>query len=175
MSKKIEEYVREHRKAFDVESPSEQLWSRIENELNREKLKKPSRVPFWLGIAASLIVLMTATFIFTYRNHSAGTDIAELNPSFAKKEMRFASLIEEKKDSLQVYAKENPALYEEFSADLEKLGAEYRRLKKELESSPNQRVIVNAMVKNLKLQLQVISQQLDIINEVNQYKKENRI
>jgi len=31
------------------------------------------------------------------------------------------------------------------------------------------------MVKNLRLQLQVIDQQLTIINEVNQYKKENRI
>lgn len=132
-------------------------------------------MPFWLGIAASLIVVMTVTFIFTYRNHGAGTDIAELSPSFAKKEMKFASLIEDKKDSLQVYAKENPVLYEEFSADLEKLGADYERLKKELENSPNQRVIVNAMVKNLKLQLQVINQQLYIINEVNQYKKENRI
>lgn len=175
MSKKIEEYIREHRKAFDVESPSAQLWSRIENELNREKIKKPLRVPLWLGIAASLIVIMTVTFISTYRNRGADADIAALNPSFAKKEMKFASLIEEKKDSLQVYAKENPALYEQFSTDLEKLGADYERLKKELESSPNQRVIVNAMVKNLKLQLQVINQQLFIITEVNQYKKENRI
>lgn len=175
MSRKMEEYIREHKKAFDTELPSDQLWSKIENELNREKLKKPWRVPLWLGIAASLIVIITVTFISTYRNRGTDADIAELNPSFAKKEVRFASLIAEKKDSLQVYAKENPALYEQFSSDLERLGADYEQLKKELQNSPNQRLIVNAMVKNLKLQLQVINQQLSIINEVNQYKKENRI
>jgi len=175
MNKRIEEYIREHRKAFDVESPSDQLWSKIENELNQEKIKKPFRVPLWLGIAASLIVMVTITFIFIYPNKEKHPDIAAVSPAFAKKELKFASLIEEKRDSLQVYAKENPALYEQFSADLDKLGKDYELLKKELKDSPNQHFIVNAMVKNLKLQLQVINQQLAIISEVNQYKKENSI
>src|SRR5215217_1867419 len=136
MSKKIEEYIREHRKAFDVATPSDQLLSRIENELNKEKIKKPFRVPLWLGIAASLIVVMTITFIYTYRSQKADVEIADLNPGFAKKELKFASLIEERKDSLQVYAKENPALYQQFSSDLEKLETDYEELKKELQNSP---------------------------------------
>lgn len=175
MSKKIEEYIREHRKAFDTELPGDQLWARIENELNREKIKKPFRVPLWLGLAASLIVMMTAIFIYTYRKASQPVEVADINPLIAKKEMRFASLLEEKKDSLEVYAKENPKLYQQFSGDLEKLSSDYEQLKKELQHSPNQVAIANAMVKNLKLQLQVITQQLFIISEVNQYKKENKI
>ncbi|MNR06997.1 hypothetical protein D3C85_1230970 [compost metagenome] len=89
--------------------------------------------------------------------------------------MKFASLIEEKKDSLQVYAKKNPVLYARFSEDLNKLDQDYEHLKEELQNSPNQKVVVKAMVKNLELQLQVINQQLSIINEVNQYKEENQI
>nr|WP_294877596.1 hypothetical protein [uncultured Pedobacter sp.] len=175
MSKKLEEYIREHKKSFDVGTPSDQLWGKIETALDKEKVKKPLRVPLWFAIAASLIVVMTVTFIYTYRNRETGVDIADVNPGYAQKEMKFASLIEQKKDSLMVYAQENPKLYSEFSADLQKLGADYENLKKQLESSPNQKLVVRAMVKNLELQLQVINQQLSIINEVSQYKRENKI
>lgn len=174
-NKSLEEYVKAHKREFDDREPSELLWSRIDQALDKEKIKKPVRMRLWLGIAASLILVATITFISTYHNHSNELQIADINPVYAKKEMHFASLIEEKKDSLQVYAKQNPALYAQFSSDLGKLGADYERLKKELQNSPNQKVVVKAMVKNLEMQLQVITQQLMIINEVNQYKKENQI
>jgi len=174
MSKKLEEYIREHRKSFDVDGPSGQLWSRIENELDREKLKKPLRVPLWLGIAASLTIILTAIFIYTFHDQEQKPTFAGLNPTLAKKEMQFASLIEEKKDSLQIYAKANPKLYQQFSADLDQLSADYDQLKRQLKRSPNPRAVAGAMVKNLKLQLQVISQQLMIINEVNEYNNTNK-
>lgn len=177
MSKKLEEYIKEHKKTFDTGSPSDQLWSRIAAGLDQESIKKPLRVPFWLGIAASLIVIMTVIFIYTYRSPGAKgeLEIADINPVYAKKEMKFASLIEEKKDSLEVFAKKNPELYAQFSADLDQLGSNYEALKKELKTSPNQRAVVKAMVKNLELQLQVINQQLSIISEVDEYKRENQI
>lgn len=176
MSKQLEEYIREHKKSFDIGTPSDQLWSKIETALDKEKVKKPLRVPLWFGIAASLTVVMAITFIYTYRNSKQrGVDIADVNPVYAQKEMKFASLIEQKKDSLMVYAQENPKLYSEFNADLQKLGADYENLKKQLQNSPNQKLVVRAMVKNLELQLQVINQQLSIINEVSQYKRENKI
>jgi hypothetical protein len=44
-----------------------------------------------------------------------------------------------------------------------------------LQKSPNPRLIVKAMVRNLELQLEVIDQQLLIIYQVEEFKKENRI
>jgi hypothetical protein len=55
------------------------------------------------------------------------------------------------------------------------LDTDYDRLKQELQNSPNPRLIVRAMVKNLELQLEVINQQLSIIYQVEEFKKENRI
>ncbi len=175
MSKNIETYIKANKKEFDVKVPSEALWSRIENKLDQNSVKKPSRVPFWLSIAASLIVITTFIFTYTYHKKTKEVDIADVNPLYAKKEMKFASLIEEKKDSLMVFAKDNPDLYHRFSKDLNQLGADYESLKKELQNSPNQKLVVKAMVRNLEIQLQIINQQLSIINEVDQYKKENRI
>ena len=175
-NKGIEEYIKEHKKEFDFKTPSDQLWGRIDAALDKEKIKKKSVMPLWLGIAASLILIMGVTFIYTYRSqNNKELEIADINPVYGKKELKFASLIEEKKDSLQAYAKKNPALYANFSADLNKLDSDYEQLKKELQNSPNQKVVVKAMVKNLELQLQVINQQLSIINEVNQINEENQI
>jgi len=171
----IEEYIKENKKEFDFKTPSDQLWARIDAGLNKEKVKKKSKMPFWFGIAASLMLIMTVTFIYTYRNRAQELEIADISPVYGKKEMKFASLIEERKDSLQVYAKKNPVLYARFSADLNQLDGDYEKMKKELQHSPNQEAVVRAMVKNLELQLQVINQQLSIINEVNQYKEENQI
>jgi hypothetical protein len=175
MSKKLEEFVQGHKKEFDLNSPSDELWGKIANKLDEQKVKKPLKLQVWIGIAASLILMMSITFLFTYHNKSQEVSIADVNPTYAKKEIRFASMIEEKKDSLEVYAKENPALYKKFSADIEKLDADYDRLKLELQKSPNPRLIVKAMVRNLELQLEVIDQQLLIIYQVEEFKKENRI
>lgn len=175
MSNKLEEYVKGHRKDFDLDSPTDALWGRIAVELDQNQKKKPLKIQAWMGIAASLIVMMGVTFLYINHNQSKSVEIADINPGYAKKEMRFASMIEQKRDSLQLYAQENPVLYKKFSGDIEKLDADYENLKKELQSSPNPRFIVKAMVKNLELQLEVINQQLSIINEVDQYKKENKI
>lgn len=175
MSNNLEEYIKANKKAFDVASPPGDLWSRIEIGLEQDRLKKPLRVPFWFSIAASFTVIITFIFIYTYRNRTRELDIADINPSYAKKEIKFATLIEEKKDSLMVFATSNPDLYKKFSQDLNDLAADYTRLKEELQTSPNKKIVVKAMVRNLEIQLQIINQQLSIINEVDQYKKENSI
>lgn len=175
MSRKVEEYIKTNKKDFDIKKPSEDLWKKIEAELDKKKERKPLRLPSWIGIAAMIVLITTVCLIYIYPERNDSVEVAELNPQLAKKEMRFASLIEEKKDSLEVYAKDNPSLYNKFNSDLEKLTADYEELKKELPQSPNQRLVVKAMVKNLELQLQVINQQLQIINQVNEYKRENQI
>ncbi|WP_316810602.1 hypothetical protein [Pedobacter heparinus] len=170
----MEEYIKAHRKEFDVKMPPEELWDRINAALDKEKQKKTINKPLWLGIAASLLLVL-GLFLFNRHKADQQHDLTGINPAYVKKELRFASLIEEKKDSLQLYASKNPKLYARFNADLNELGNDYEALKKELPQSPNQRIVIRAMVKNLELQLQVISQQLSIINDVNQYKEENHL
>lgn len=174
-NKDIEAYVKENRKAFDQEIPSDKLWDRIEGALDKENTKKPVKFPIWLGVVASLGLVVGIILLFNYRKAERHIDLGDINQKYARKELRFASLIEEKKDSLQIYASKDPQLYASFSADLDKLGSDYEQLRKELQQSPNQRIVARAMVKNLELQLQVINQQLSIFNEVNQYREENQL
>lgn len=177
MSNKLEGFVKENKKEFEVKGPSAGLWDKIAAELDKEEEEKKPRKGIklyqWMSIAAMLLISIGVYYTYTYKQANSAIDIAHVSPEFSKKEVRFANAIEEKKDSLAVYATANPELYQSFTEDLKNLDAEYEKLKAELQKTPNQLFVVKAMVKNRELQLQVLQQQLAIINQVNQYKKES--
>jgi hypothetical protein len=173
MSTRLENYIKEHKKSFDTELPSPELWAKINATLNKKKINESYRVKLWIGIAASLTVAMTIIFYYTNNDEKSTISIADVSPAYARKQVKYASLIERKADSLEVLAKENPQLYQKFSADLQQIKGDYKQLKQQLPESANQPLVVKAMEKNLELQLQVVSQQLTIIHQVNQYKKDN--
>jgi hypothetical protein len=174
MSNKLEGFVKDNKKAFEVKGPSEQLWGKIAAELDKKQQKKTTKLYQWLSIAAMLVVVFGAFLTYSYQVNK-NIDVADVSKSFGQKKVHLASLIEEKKDSLEVYAKDNPELYQKFIADVSKLSLDYEELKKQLQTSPNSQAVVRAMMKNLDIQVQVLNQQLMIINQVNQYKKESSI
>lgn len=175
MSTKLEEFIKDNKKEFDTDRPSMALWSKIEQELDKKKKKEPISLRLWIGIASSVIVLLGIGFLYVFPFKPENVNLADVNPVYAKKQVKFASLIEQKRDSLQIFAVSNPELYQQFDADLQKLNKSYEALRKDLPASPNQQLVVKAMIKNLEIQLQLVSQQLSIISEVSQYKKENSI
>jgi hypothetical protein len=176
MSTKLEDFIRANKREFDTDRPSPGLWDKIEAELDKkEKQKKKRKVTFniqlWTGIAASLIVVLGVTFLYVIPGKRNKLSIADVNPVYAQKQVKCVSLIEQKQDSLQAFAKTNPELYHKFKADFEVLNKTYEGLTKEMAGSPNQQMVVKAMVRNLEIQIQLLNQQLSIINEVSQYKK----
>ncbi|CAM4186801.1 hypothetical protein SAMN06265348_106319 [Pedobacter westerhofensis] len=175
MNTEIEDFIKENKREFDTDRPSAGLWDKIEKELDKKKPRKKFNIQLWMSIAASAIVLMSITFFFAHPGRKNKMSIADVNPAYANRQVKFASMIEEKRDSLQIFAEMNPELYRKFSADLQTLSTAYDGLRKQLPSSPNQQIIVKAMVKNLEMQLQLLSQQLSIISEVSEFKKENKI
>lgn len=173
MSTRIEDFIKNNKTAFDNAEPSDQLWAKMAQKLDKNDRKKPNN-KLWLSIAASFIVVLSIAYMYSQKSDGIHT-IAQVSPSDAKTQVKFASMIEKKTDSLEVYASENPALYEKFSADLEKIQLDYNALKQGLSSSPNQEFIIRAMEKNLELQLQVVSQQLEIIYQVRKVNKDNQL
>jgi hypothetical protein len=128
-----------------------------------------------MSAAAAIVVVIGLALLYTAKTQNSDLEIADVSASYAKKEVHFAGLITEKRDSLAIFASANPELYKKFTADLKKLDEDYERLKSELPTSPNQTFVVKAMVKNREIQLQLLKQQLLIINQVDDYKRVNQI
>jgi hypothetical protein len=92
--------------------------------------------------------------------------LKEINPGYAKEVVQFTQLIEQRQNELKEIEKVNPNLYKMFVADINKLDSSYNALKKELPQNPNREQLLEAMIENLRLQTEILNQQLSIINQI---------
>jgi hypothetical protein len=88
--------------------------------------------------------------------------------------VHYASLVETKLTELKSASKNDPQLYKEFSAEIAKMDSTYKKLNNDLVTSPNQERVLRAMIRNLQIQTEVLTQQLNVIEQFNQMKKEQK-
>jgi hypothetical protein len=180
MKNRLEEFVIANREEFNDIEPSADLWSRIEKELpiqmvqQKKNEAKTFSLGFVLRIAASVIVVMGISFILYLRNQNANKiNYASINPVYAQQRVQYTRLIADKRTELQSMAQTDPEMYKEFSAETAKMDSIYRKLNSDLATSPNPELVLRAMIKNLEIQTQVLNQQLTIIEQYNQTKRQN--
>jgi len=190
MSNRLEKFIQDNREAFDSEEPRQQVWRDLQAKVAENK--KDDRI-FHLGFlrwtaAAAVVIMLVGMFYYVKqneeRNNIAGQDnqgspatadqvVEELNPSYAKEVYHFTQLIELKQSELKQIEKEHPELYQQFVKDINKLDSSYQALKIELPKNANRELLLEAMIQNLKLQTELLNQQLSIIKTLNQKNKQN--
>jgi len=182
MSKRFEDFINNNRDEFDEVEPSADLWGRIEQglSLGENQPKKLAARTFSLGfvlqVAASVILLMGIGFGIYLKNEkrAKNVDLAAINPVYAKQQVHYTSLIETKLNELKSASKADPQLYKEFSDEIAKMDSTYKRLSSDLATSPNQERVLRAMIRNLEVQTEVLNQQLSVIGQYNQIKKQQK-
>ena len=196
MSKGLEQFMRDHREEFDSDVPGEHVWKNLEHQLAAKDNKEPKKasngkivtlvkVLRWSAAAAILILAGIGIFSLLNKRGFNSPDYAhnqpekenppptinerllkEINPNYAQEVVQFTQLIEIKQNELKEIEKENPNLYKMFVADINKLDSSYNALKKELPENPNREQLLEAMIENLRLQTEILNQQLSIINQI---------
>jgi len=83
----------------------------------------------------------------------------------------YTKLIEIKHNELKKLEKDEPLLYKKFSGDVHNLDSVYHSLQKQLPKNSNREQVLEAMIQNLKLQIELLNHQLDIIKQINNSKK----
>ncbi|MEO6849907.1 MAG: hypothetical protein ABI203_05455 [Mucilaginibacter sp.] len=181
MSKRLDDFINDNREEFDDLEPSADLWSRIEKHLPPEGVEQQKReaktfsLNFVLRVAASVIIVMGIGFVLYLRyENRQGVDYAAINPGYARQQVQYASLVEAKRSEVKALTKGDPDLYKEFSADIAKMDSTYKKLNNDLITSPNQELVLRAMIRNLQIQTEVLNQQLNVIEQFNQTKKEQK-
>jgi hypothetical protein len=179
MSKRLEDFIKNNREEFNDLEPRANLWGRIEAELpeqftDKKKEVKTFSLGFVLRVAALLIMIMGTGFFVYLQKKPATVNLAEINPEYARQQVQYASLIAEKRNELKSVAKTDPALYHEFTADIAKMDSTYRKLNKDLLTSPNQEAVLRAMIRNLQVQTDLLNQQLNVIEQFNEFKNQQK-
>jgi len=189
MSNRLEDFIKDNRDAFDSEEPKPQLWRNLQS--NVAESTRDERV-FHLSFlrwtaAAAVVIMIVGTFYMVItsgplapplsRNSSTTATpdqvLNELNPTYAKEVYHFTQLIELKQSELKQIEKEHPELYQQFMKDINKLDSSYQALKTELPKNANRELLLEAMIQNLKLQTELLNQQLSVIKQLNQKNKQN--
>jgi hypothetical protein len=187
MSNKLEKFIQDNREEFDSEEPRPQLWKKLRSELEDEKKDdKVFHLSFlrWTA-AAAVVVMIVGMFYYVNRQQApdsfagkSGTGqvnedpLAQIDPAYAKQVYHFTQLIELKQNELKQIEKEQPELYGQFVKDVRKLDSSYQGLRAQLPANPDPEVLLEAMIQNLRLQADLLNQQLAIIKEIKQSKKD---
>jgi hypothetical protein len=178
MSQHLEDFIRKHREAFDTEEAPENLWKKL-GHVTPRKERKVFHLLTRMQAAAILLVLVNAAILwFLYGSHQkpippAGNTImqeqsAEEAPVTEQTLDAMSKLVELKQARLKEIEKSHPHLYKTFSEALEELNTTYRKLEKEYPSSANADDILEAMIQNLRLQQELLNQQLSIFQKTTQ-------
>jgi hypothetical protein len=184
MKDKLERFVRDNREDFDVFEPRADLWKDLEKGLGHKKRPlwqhplgsgfSTSRRMVWQIAATVLLVLGLGGFWYVNQKYgmTEQPDMVVFNPTYARTVQQYTRLIEDKRGELKTVLESNPALYQQFASDLDRLEKTYQNLKQELPKTPNQEMMIQAMVQNLKMQIDLLNQQLMIIQRIKQQSNE---
>lgn len=168
MGDKLERFVLENRDQFDDEMPSAQVWVNIA----KKKQKKPVLI-YW-KVAAILLMISTLYLIVDRHFGDEGAVQMSVNesPEFQSVESYYVQLISQKRK--QISTSQDARLKHEFLAELELLDHKYNELKQTYQYQNSSEILTDALINNLKLRLDLLNQQLNIL-EALQNQKGNEI
>ncbi len=99
---KLESYIKENRKALDVEKPDEnRLWRRIKKATGLSEKSRLRRVSGSVAAIAAIAVLSVITVYFIGRNQRHDPIFMNVDPELAKKEVFFLNQIENYSDLIK--------------------------------------------------------------------------
>ena len=182
---RLERFVRDNKDGFDSFSPQDDLWNRIESKIqvttpdsqpkkNGRILKSWNNNAFFDWRVAAGVFLALGIGFLVYLNGEYGVTrdpgVALKVPAYAKEFNQYSLAIDEKRDEIIKLTRNNPELYKDFSADLKSLETSYGNLRSNLSNAPNQEALLEAMVKNLQWQVDLLNQQIKILQRINNVK-----
>lgn len=184
----LEKFIRKNREDFDRAAPPGKVWENIDQSLKVKKQAKTISIRNlykWTAAAAIfLIILTSAYFLFIKKDSHEDPivitetstkpgDISGIAPEYAAAFQQAYQSVISRQQALRTAASTQPNLYRQFLQDLSVLDSSYLMLKKQAAQSPNQDVIIKAMIQNLQLQAELLSRQLMIFNQFKNTKKSN--
>ncbi|MCC9165913.1 hypothetical protein [Pontibacter harenae] len=194
MEDKLKGFVNEHRDEFDVFEPRQELWQEICQEIPPlrkevkvisfnygERLKFSADFMFMRIAAAALLLLGCGLTFLAAKKSSSGSDGAmavatateapalnTIAPEMIEVEAYYTSQINSKKSQLSNYDVKVLGLDEQQSIDRElmRLDSTYGQLKKQLYTTPNKDLVIDAMIQNLQIRIEVLNRQLEVLQKI---------
>lgn len=181
MSDKLEKYIREHKDQFEEEFHVNKVWQQVRERTRAQRTFVPKRSRmdnYWKAAAIILLLLSSALLLDKYVINGNGPKTAknyeETIDEFKEVEGYYMSLIDDKRETLNVKLEEEPSLKKEFAQELGELDSAYTQLKTSLDDG-NAENVVDALILNLQLRIEILNRQLMILEQIKDTEHEKVI
>ena len=168
---KWKQFIDQNQSDFDTDLPSDNLWDKIDKEL--EGKQKKSNTWVWM-VAASVALILTITFFnkqvsgngnetpVVVEKEDSITNIVTVTLDEESKEIEsyYASQVESKITELKQYPEA-----EELLEEVAELKEEFELLKEEMGTGVDRSVVLEAMIENYRLRLLILEDLLEAVKE----------
>jgi hypothetical protein len=165
--KQLEGFIRENRDSFDSELPSDELWGKIEDKLNKNTSKRYLQHRIVWAVAAILVVALITTILVEPKENAMerfGSNIDPEMKELLETEAYYAVMVSGKMTEIERCYQIYPELKSDIEADLQELDLMYKELKNDLNDNFYNREVIEAMIQNNRVRLEMVNRVLDQIN-----------
>lgn len=167
-------FIDQNREEFDDEVPSSsEIWNKIEQRIEAPKkgILIRFRPLFKYAAAAVFLMVFGAAVWILIDNRKQPVDpalsmVQKYYPDYADQVVKFTNIVEKRQEELKKIGTKAPGIYKNFTTDLDELDSVNSALKKDLNTYPNKEDVLIALIENLKMQADVLNQQLHIIRNL---------
>jgi cell division protein FtsL len=179
---KLENQVRNNRQKFDSQEPSSGHMERFEQKLiKRQSRSLFSRIPYALKAAVVLLLVALSSILIyeqaqIYYQNQRILSLQDISDEFGEAELYYTSLIKNKYQEINRLNIEDPRQKEMLMNELDEMDRLFHSLQKDFQANPADERIINAMISHYQLKLEVMSQiikQLEEVNKVNKIYKDH--
>jgi hypothetical protein len=169
---KLEQYIKDHREELDSEFNPEKSWDKIEKNISNNK---GNNFSIWM-VAASVMLLLSLGWLvydriqLTDKIHTL-ENLSVKDKPYSEIESYYKQNISEKTALVSQLSEEKNI---EINSDLKSLNKKYEDLKLKIKNQGAHPQLVNAMIQNLQTQIEILEQQLNILQDLQEYNQNDK-
>ncbi len=174
---KLEKQILDSRHKFDSQEPSSGHMERFERKLrNSQSRSLFSRIPYVLKAAVILLLVALSSILVyeqarIYYQNQRVLSLQDISEEFGEAEFYYTSLINNKYQQINKLNIDDPKQKKILMIELEEMDRLFHSLQKDFQANPKDERVINAMISHYQLKLEVMSQIIKQLEEVNQVNK----
>jgi hypothetical protein len=171
---KLDKQIQASRQQFDSQEPSPGHMERFEQKLNDQPSRSLfSRIPYTLKAAVVLLLVALSSILIyeqaqIYYQNQRVLSLEDISDEFGEAEYYYTSLIDNKSQEINRLNIDDPKQKEMLMLELEEMDKLFHSLQKDFQDNPSDKRVINAMISHYQLKLEVMSQIITHLEEVNQ-------
>ncbi len=169
---KLEQFIKDHKEELDSDFNPEKNWDKIENKISNSNR---SNFSIWM-VAASITLVLSLGWLVYDRIQltdkiNALENLSVNDKPYAEIESLYQQNITEKAALVSQISKEKKI---DINSDLKSLNKKYEDLKMQIKKQGAHPQLVNAMIQNLQTQIEILEQQLNILQDLQEYSQNDK-